>query len=346
MSLELLKRLCETPGIPGREERVRKLVIEEMTPLVDEIKVDAMGNVIGIKRGKGRRKVMLAGHMDEIGFIVTYIDDSGFLRINPVGGFDPRNLVAQRVIVHGRKDIRGILMPSIKPRHLQTGNEATKAPQIADFFIDIGLTKEEAEKVVRIGDFVTMDRNFVEIGNHVSCKAFDDRMGVYVMLEALRRVKDHEVDIYAVATVQEEQGLRGATTGAYGVEPDIGVALDVTIAADVPGTSKHRYVTALGQGTAIKIMDSASISNYKLVEFMRQLAEEKGIKYQMEVLPRGGTDAGAMERSRVGCPVITISIPTRYVHTVVESCHKEDIEASCELLARFLEVAHQGDFSL
>ncbi|MEC9489194.1 MAG: M20/M25/M40 family metallo-hydrolase, partial [Halanaerobium sp.] len=212
--------------------------------------------------------------------------------------------------------------------------------------IDTGMDQEDAEDVVRIGDFVTMDRDFIELGDHLSCKAFDDRMGVYVMLEALRRMQDHQFDIYAVATVQEEQGLRGATTGAYGIEPDLGVALDVTIAADIPGSSEHSYVTKLGKGTAIKIMDSASISNYRLVDFLRDLAEDKGIPYQMEILPRGGTDAGAMERSRQGCPVVTISIPTRYVHTVVESAHKGDVEASCDLLARFLEVAHEGDFSL
>lgn len=346
MSLELLKKLCETPGIAGREERVRELVIKEMEPLVDEIKVDAMGNVIGIKRGKSKKKLMLAGHMDEIGFIVKHIDDKGFLHINPVGGFDPRNLVAQRVIVHGRKDIHGILMPGIKPKHLLSDDEANKTPKISDFFIDIGMSKDEAREVVRIGDFVTMDRNFIEFGNHITCKAFDDRMGVYVMLEALRRIKEHDVDIYAVATVQEEQGLRGATTGAFGVQPDIGVALDVTIAADIPGSSEHDYVTRLGGGAAIKVMDSASISNYKLVDFIRDLAEKKDINYQMEVLPRGGTDAGAIERSRTGCPVVTISIPTRYVHTVVESAHKEDVEACCNLLARFIEEAHKGDFSL
>ncbi len=199
---------------------------------------------------------------------------------------------------------------------------------------------------MRIGDPVTIDREFIEFGANVSGKAMDDRAGVWVMIEALRQVKEHEVDIYAVASVQEEVGLRGATTGAYGIRPDIGVALDVTLAVDGPGSSKQFQVTALGEGAAIKIMDSASISNYKLVDFMRTLAQENQIKYQMEILPRGGTDAGAIERIQTGCPVITLSVPTRHVHSNVETINKEDIKNTAVLLAKFLETAHKGDFAL
>lgn len=345
MKLDLLKKLCETPGIAGREEQVRALVIEQMTPLVDEIRVDALGNVIGLKRGSGKRKIMVAGHMDEIGFLVTYIDDKGFLRIQPVGGFDPRNLIAQRVVVHGREAVRGILMPGIKPKHLQQG-EPNKVPSLGEFFIDLGRSKEEAEKIVRIGDFVTMDRDFIEVGRNICSKALDDRAGVFIMLEAIRQLGSHEADIYAVATVQEEQGLRGAVTGSFSVEPDVGVALDVTIAGDIPGSAAHAHITDLGKGAAIKIRDSASSSNYKLVNFMRDLAEREDIAHQMEILPRGGTDAGAMEKARAGCPVITISLPTRYVHSVVECASKADLEASVQLLKRFLETGHEGDFRL
>ncbi len=166
------------------------------------------------------------------------------------------------------------------------------------------------------------------------------------MLEALRQLRDHDADIYAVASVQEEVGLRGATTGAYGIRPDIGVALDVTLAVDGPGSTPQFQISALGQGAAIKVMDSASISNYKLVDFMRDLAEKNEIKYQMEILPRGGTDAGAMERSHSGCPVITLSVPTRYVHSNVETMNREDLQNTAKLLAKFLEVAHTGDFAL
>lgn len=346
-TVELLKKLSQTPGIPGREERIRAVVKEELEKLADEVRVDAMGNVIALKKGKtGAKKIMISGHMDEIGFIVAQIDDKGFLRLNPVGGFDPRTLVAQRVVVHGRQDLPGVLMPGLKPVHIMTAEEAKAPLKLTDFFVDVGLPKEETEKLVRIGDPVTLNREFVEIGNNVSGKAMDDRAGIWVMLEALRQVGDHEADIYAVATVQEEVGLRGATTGAYGIRPDIGVALDVTLAVDTPGGTPQFQVTALGEGAAIKVMDSASISNYKLVDFMRDLAEKHGIKYQMEILPRGGTDAGAMERVHTGCPVITLSVPTRYVHSNVETINKEDIRNTARLLARFLETAHTGDFSL
>ncbi|MDD4658238.1 MAG: M42 family metallopeptidase [Eubacteriales bacterium] len=344
--MELLKKLSQTPGISGREERIRALIKEELEKLADEVKVDAIGNVIAFKKGKsGGKKVMISGHMDEIGFIVSQIE-GGFLRLSPVGGLDPRNLVAQRVVVHGRKDLRGIMMPAIKPVHIMTAEEAKAPLKISDLYVDLGLTQEETEKLVRIGDPVTIDREFIEFGANVSGKAMDDRAGVWVMIEALRQVKEHEVDIYAVASVQEEVGLRGATAGAYGIRPNIGVALDVTLAVDGPGSSKQYQVTALGEGAAIKIMDSASISNYKLVDFMRSLAEENQIKYQMEILPRGGTDAGAIERVQTGCPVITLSVPTRHVHSNVETINKEDIKNTAALLAKFLETAHKGDFAL
>ena len=345
--LDLLKRLSQTPGISGREERVRALVKEELENLADEVKVDAIGNVIAFKKGKsGSKKIMICGHMDEIGFIVSQIDEKGFLRLNPVGGLDPRTLVAQRVLVHGREDLKGVLMPGVKPVHLMTPEEAKAPLKISDFFVDLGRSKEEVENLVQIGDPVTIDREFIEIGANVSGKAMDNRAGVWVMLQALRQLRDHDADIYAVASVQEEVGLRGATTGAYGIKPDIGVALDSTLAVDGPGGTPQYQVTALGEGTAIKIMDSASISNYKLVDFMRKLAEKNEIKYQMEILPRGGTDAGAIERVQTGCPVITLSVPTRYVHSNVETLNKEDIANTAKLLALFLASAHTGDFSL
>ncbi len=345
MSLELLKDLCQLPGIPGREEKVRKFVIEQMESHVDKVDVDVMGNVIGFIKGKTDKSVMIAAHMDEIGFLVRHIDDKGFLRLEASGGFDPRTLIAQRVKVHGKKELKGVLMPGIKPKHLQKGKE-DKVPEVNEFFVDLGMSKEEVKKVVRVGDFVTMDRGFDKIGNSFTSKALDDRAGVYIMLEAIKQIKNPKFDIYAVATVQEERGLRGAIASSYLVNPDVGVALDVTIAADIPGTPDHLAITKLGEGTAIKISDSASISNHKLVDFLRELAEKNEVKYQMEILPRGGTDAGAMEKAQSGCPVITISLPTRYVHSVVETANIEDLENSVKLLKLFLENVQSGDFRL
>ncbi|HDK27312.1 MAG TPA: M42 family peptidase [Candidatus Atribacteria bacterium] len=347
--MDLLKKLCETPGISGYEERIQKVIREELEKVTDEVKVDKLGNVIGIKKAKktsdkaSPKKVMIAAHMDEIGFMVRFIDKEGFLRFVPVGGFDPKTLIAQRVVVHGRKDIGGVI--GSKPIHILEEEERKKVPKIKDLFIDLGLKKDEVLEIVKPGDFVTLDRNFKELNDQIiTAKALDDRAGVYVMIESLKRVKDWEIDIYAVATVQEEVGLRGATVSSFSVEPDAGIALDVTIASDLPGTKEEERVTNLGGGTAISLMDSHTISNKKLVDFLRDIAEENKIKYQTDILLGGGTDAGAIQRSKSGVPVCTVSIPTRYIHSVVEMCNKEDIENSIKLMINFLESAHKGKF--
>ncbi len=346
LNVELLKKIAETPGISGREDLVRALILEELRSLTDEVSVDRLGNIIALKRGKSERRVMLAAHMDEIGFIVKHIDSRGFIRIQPVGGFDPRVLFAQRVLVHGYagQTLRGVLMPASKPIHL-LGDEKPAA-RLDDLFIDLGLSGEQVRANVEVGDMITMDRTLEVVGDMVVSKSLDDRASLFVMLEALRALQSHEVTIFAVATVQEEVGLRGAATAAYQVQPDVSVALDVTLAGDLPGSADQDAVTRLGAGTAIKIFDSSHISNHKLVRHFRDLAKEHNIRYQLEVLPRGGTDAGAMQRSREGSPTITLSTPTRYVHTVNEMIHQADLEASIALLARYLEDAHNGDYSL
>lgn len=350
MNFDLLKKLCDAPGIPGQEHRLREIVRAEMGPIVDRIDCDPMGNLIGFKRGRAAKpkKVMIAAHMDEIGFIVKFIDDKGFVRLQPLGGFDPRQLFAQRVVVHGQdgQPLRGVLTYSTKPKHMLSAEEAAAAPKIENFYVDLGLGAEEVRKQVSIGSMVTMDRDLIRCGNAVVGKSLDDRVGVFVMIEAVRKAASHEVDIYPVATVQEEIGLRGATTSAYSVNPDIGVALDVTIASDFPGVSDPDMVTKLGQGVGIKIMDGSLVCHPRLVAHMRRIAEERNIPFQMEVLPAGGTDGGALQRARGGSVSITLSVPTRYLHTVNEMTTEKDIEATINLLAAYLEVAHLGDYAL
>ena len=343
--MELLKRLSETPGIPGREEAMRVIVREALTSHVDEISVDRLGNVIAHKKGTGP-KVAVAAHMDEIGFLVSHVDEeTGFLRIDPIGGFDPRTLIAQRVAVHARGGaICGLI--GTKPVHILTEEERKKTPEMKDLFVDIGLSGKEAREQVRVGDAVTLAQTFADMGNLVTGKALDDRLGVYVGIEAVRRLGKHKADVYFIATVQEEVGLRGARTSAYAIAPDIGVALDVTIACDIPSVPAHEQLTRLGKGVAIKVKDAWSISHPELVQFLVHLAEERKIQYQLEILPRGGTDAGAIQPAREGVAVVTISIPTRYVHTVVETAHKEDIEAAINLLVVFLETCHEADLRL
>lgn len=347
INLTLLKRLSETPGVSGREERVRALVIEELTPLVDEITVDALGNVIAFKRGKSDRRVMLAAHMDEIGFMVKYIDEHGFVRLQPLGGFDARVLVAQRVIVHTAdgQALRGVLTPATKPIHL-LGDEKPGAPKLEEFYVDLGMPGDRVREVVGLGDSVTLDRTLEQTGECVIGKALDDRSGVFTMIEALRKLGKHQVSVLAVATVQEEVGLRGAQTSAYHVNPDVAIALDTTLAVDTPGMPETEAVTRLGEGVAIKMFDSSAIPNYKLVRHLRAVAEQHDVKHQLEILPRGGTDAGAMQRARAGAPAITLSIPSRYVHTVNEMVNVGDLDAASTLLARYLEDAHTGDYRL
>jgi tetrahedral aminopeptidase len=343
--MDLLKRLSETPGVSGREEFIRKIIANEMKPFVDEVTVDTLGNLIGVRKGNGKRRVMMAAHMDEIGFMVTSVDENGFLRFAPVGGFDPRALFAQRVLVHGKEPLKGVLALATKPTHLLDPEEAKKPPKISDYYIDLGLPGDKVKELVNIGDPITMLREAMEFGDCITGKAMDDRVGVYVMLKALEQAKNTQVDIYAVATVQEEVGVRGAQVSSFEIDPEIGIALDVTIASDTPGNPENEKVTMLGKGVALKVMDSYSISNPKLVQRMRELADEKGIPYQLEILPRGGTDAAAIQRSRRGTAVITISIPTRQVHTTVETCRKSDIQGAVDLLAAFLEIAHEGDYA-
>ena len=347
MNIELLKRLCETPGVSGREERIRRLVADELKSVADEVKFDAMGNVIAVKRGNGGPRVMIAAHMDEIGFLVRHIDDKGFLRLQPVGGWDARVLFAQRVYVHGHTGttLLGALMPAAKPVHLLTEEERRKQPTVEEFFVDLGLPADKVRELVEIGDPVTMARTAEEVGDTIMSKTLDDRVSVFVMIEALREVKEHRCEIVAVATVQEEVGLRGALTSAYALSPDIGIAIDVTLANDYAGADETERITRLGGGAAIKVMDSSLICHPKLVRHFRDVAEKHAIPYQLEILTRGGTDAGAIQRAREGVPSFTLSIPTRYVHTVNEMAAKADIEACIQLLARYLEEAHTREYT-
>lgn len=349
MNYNLLKSLCELPGIGGREDAVIAFVKQELDGLVDEISVDRMGNVIGVKNGSGGPTVMVAAHMDEIGFIVKHIDDKGFIRLQPVGGFDPRVLPAQRVIVHGFKgeQLRGVMANQSKPIHLLSPGEMP-TPKLEEIFVDVGLSGDEVKERVQIGDMVVMDRTVEQVGNKVVGKAMDDRVCVYMMIEALRKLAGSSVDstIVAVATTQEEVGLRGARTSSYTIDPDIGVALDITLAMDIPGASEHEHVSRLGDGAAIKVMDSSHISNHKLVQHFRDIATANDIKHQMEILPRGGTDAGAIQFARDGVPVITLSLPTRYVHTVNEMVSVDDLDACVDLLALYFQHAHEGNYRL
>jgi endoglucanase len=346
INVELLKKICKTPGAPGFEQRIRKLVIETVTPYVDEVEIDAMGSVLAIKRGTSNKRAMVAAHMDEIGFIVTHIDKKGFIRFHTLGGFDPKTLTSQRVIVHGKKDILGVM--GAKPIHIMKPEERKNVVPISDYYIDTGMKKEEVEALVSIGDSITRQGELVEMGDCVTSKSMDNRVSVFILLETLRELKDQEVphDIYGVFTVQEEVGLRGAISAAHHVNPDFGFGLDVTIAFDTPSANPQEMVTELGSGTAIKIMDGSTICDYRMVRYMKQIADQNNIKWQPEVLPAGGTDTAGLQRyGKNGAIAGAISIPLRNMHQTIEMGHKEDIRATIDLLKASLQNLDTYDWS-
>jgi len=337
IDVALLARICEVPGAPGYEKKIRELVLTELHGLADEIRTDNMGNVVALKKGRSSaKKTMAAAHMDEIGFIVTHIDDHGFVRFNTVGGFDPKTLTSQRVIIHGRKDVFGVM--GSKPVHIMSQEERNKVTQIKEYFIDTGLKKKDLDKLVEVGDFVTRHSPLMELGDCVNVKSLDNRASVFVLLEALRALKKSKTkpayDFYAVFTVQEEVGLRGAQTSALQIQPDFSFGLDTTIAYDVPGSTPQERCTGLGNGAAIKLMDSSVICDYRMIEFMKVTAKRHKIKWQPEILAAGGTDTASLQRMVAGGSIAgAVSIPTRHIHQTIETCHKEDIAACINLLA-------------
>jgi len=333
INVDLLQKICLTPGAPGFEQRIRELVIREVTPLADEVRTDAMGNVIAIKNGKARKRVMAAAHMDEIGFIVTHVDEDGFVRFHTLGGFDPKTLTSQRVIVHGREDLVGVM--GCKPIHLMKPDERNKQLPISEYYIDLGMPYGEVVKLVEVGDPITRERELIEVGHCVNSKSLDNRVSVFILLETLRELQEETLpyDFYAVFTVQEEVGLRGAISSAHHINPDFGFGLDVTIAFDVPGAQPHEMVTRLGKGAAIKVMDGSAISDYRMVRYLKQQAHQHDITWQAEVLPAGGTDTAGIQRyGKNGAITGAISIPLRNMHQTIEMAHKQDIRHCIDLL--------------
>jgi putative aminopeptidase FrvX len=333
---ELLQELTETSGVPGYEDRIREIVRRELEPEVDEIRGDGMGNVVGTVHGESDSSVVVAAHMDEIGFMVRHITDEGFVQVDALGGWDPRVLKAQRVTVHTEEeDLSGLIGSA--PPHTLDEEQLEADPEVEDVHIDLGLDGEEVQERVSPGDLVTLEQTTEQIGETVSGKALDDRVCLFAMLEAAKRIEDSEVTIHFAATVQEEVGIRGAQALGVDLDPDLAVALDVTVANDVPGFEPGDQVTELGEGTAIKLKDSSVITNPKVHRRMQSVAESEDIEHQLEVLPAGGTDTAGFQRASGATPVGAISIPTRYLHTVTESAHVADVAATIDLLTAFLD---------
>ncbi len=323
----LIQKLVETIAPSGYEMPIRELILGEVKEWADEVRVDALGNLVvrkGQKHPAGKR-IMLAAHMDEIGLIATHVDENGFVRFTTIGGVRPHTLYGGRVrFLNGTAGVIG-------------GERLENMERVHSFdklFIDVGATSRE-DCPVRVGDVAAFERPFLDLGRRLVAKSMDDRISVAVMIETLRQLKDSPHEVYFVFSTQEEVGVRGATTAAFGVDPEIGIAVDVTATGDTPKGLK--MAVALGKGPAVKVKDSGMIADPRVVRWMADTAEKAGIPYQLEILEGGSTDARAMQLTRAGVPAGCLSIPCRYIHTPSEMVDYEDVLNAIRLLTVLLQ---------
>ncbi len=344
----LLKTFADAHGMSGYEEHVATLLRRELEPLTDEVTVDTMGNVIGVRNGEGPT-IMVAAHMDEIGAMVSHIDDDGFLKMVPVGGWSDQTILGQRVLIH---TVNGETLPGVvgsRPPHVMDADERKKLIKIKDMFIDCGAigAANAMELGVEVGSPITIDRDLRPMGNDfVTGKALDNRAGVVMMIWALRLLRDKEVHatIQAVGTVQEEVGLKGARTSAYGLTPDVAIATDVTIPGDNPGVSKSESPVAVGKGPSITVIDAGGrgvIAPRPVLRWLRESADRASIPYQLQVGNGGSTDATAISITKSGIPCGVVCVPTRYIHSPVEVLSLRDLEQGGALIAAAIETVHE-----
>lgn len=338
---ELLEKLSNAPGVSGFEDEVRNLMKKELQESVDDLEVDKLGNLIAIKKGKPEgKRVMLAAHMDEIGLMVRYIDKKGFIKFSKIGGINDQMLLNQEVYIQSSNGkIVGVI--GSKPPHKMKEAERKKILEYENMFIDIGASSlEEAEEKVSVGDPIIIKQKFAELQNQlIKGKALDNRVGCAILIEVMRRVKS-SATIYAVGTVQEEVGLKGAKTSAYRINPDLALALDVTISGDHPGIKEEEAPAKAGKGPCIILTDASGrglITHPQVKEMLIQVAQEEEIPYQVEVSDGGTTDATAIHLTRQGIPTGVISPPSRYIHTPVSVVHLQDVENAVKLIVAVLE---------
>jgi putative aminopeptidase FrvX len=338
---KLLEKLSNAPGISGFEGEIRKIIFNELDGVVDEIKIDDMGNLIAVKNGDPNgKKIMLAAHMDEIGLMVRYIDSEGFVKFSKIGGINDQMLLNQDIYIQTSDgDVNGVI--GSKPPHKMKKSERDKVVEYDKMFIDIGAAnKEEALKMVQIGDPIIIKQNFQDLGNSlVKGKALDNRAGCTVLVEVLKRVNS-SATIYGVGTVQEEVGLKGAKTSAFRINPDMAFALDVTIAGDHPGIKNEEAPSKLGEGPTIVLADQSGdgiITHPRIKELLITVAEKENIPFQLEVSEGGTTDGTAIHLTRQGIPTGVISPPSRYIHTPVSVVNMDDIENTVKLIVAVLD---------
>lgn len=329
----LLKRLCDAFGVSGAEGEIRDIIIPEIKEYCDDLTVDTMGNIIAFKKGESSdKKVMLSAHMDEVGFIISGITDKGYLEFKKVGGIDTRVIISKNVLV-GKNKIPGVI--GMKAIHLQSKGEREEVPKVKSLFIDIGAKdKEDAEKHVELGDYVSFATKYADFGDgKIKAKAIDDRVGCYILTKLIKEPVKY--DTYFCFTVQEEVGLRGAKIVAYRIKPDIALVIESTTCADVYNVPSQSEVTNLGKGVAISIMDRSTIVNRDYVSFLQKISD--GINVQYKKTTAGGNDAGAIHQTGTGVLTASLSVPCRYLHSPVGIASKDDILATEKLAKRFLE---------
>ena len=339
----LIKELTNLNGVSGNEKEVRDFIINKINNLCDSIMVDSIGNIIAYKKGNNSKyKVMLSAHMDEVGFIISGHTEKGFLKFKPVGGIDDRILPGKRVLV-GKKRICGVI--GSKPIHQQDKDEREKITKVKNLYIDIGAeSKDEAEKLAPLGEFISFDSEFLELGvDCIKAKALDDRVGCAVLIEALKQ--NFEFDMFACFTVQEEVGLRGAQVAAYNVMPDVAFVIEGTTCADVPNVEPFECSTILGNGAALTIMDRTCYCDKDLVQFLNNVAAKNNIKVQYKQTTTGGNDAGQIQRTGTGVKTASISVPCRYIHSPVSVMSRSDYESVERLtIAALNEMNKDKDF--
>jgi len=327
MNTKLLKKICSIKGASSEEGNIAEFVLNEIKEYIDDYSIDALGNLIAHKKGSGK-KMMLAGHMDQIGMMVTHINKEGFIYFTNVGGLSPTVIHSCRVVFSN--GVTGV----VNCERLEDPAKIT----LEKMFIDIGaVTKEEAEKHVKIGDICVYQNDPVVDEHKIMTPYLDDRVGCYVMIEALKKLKKPAFDLYFVFTVQEEVGLRGAKTSAYSIDPDYGISFDVTIAADTPKCRK--LPQKFDAGACIKIKDASVLCHPLIIKHMEKCAKAAKVKYQFEILEAGGTDSGAIHLNKGGVPSGVISIPTRYIHSMNEMARLSDISDCIDLTVKVLETA-------
>ncbi|MEE9322949.1 MAG: M42 family metallopeptidase [Candidatus Aenigmarchaeota archaeon] len=339
---DLLKKLIDSPSISGYEKNIRDLMSKEIRPYVDEVKVDKIGNLI-CKKGSGSPKIMLVSHMDEVGLMVKYVDEKGFIRFEPVGGWDSKILPAQKFKIHGSKGpVVGVI--GSKPIHLQEREEEKKPVKISEMFMDMGAkNRKEAERMgVSVGDFITNHGELNKLGgSKVTGYGFDDRVGCLELIEVMKNLKNFKGTVYAVGTVKEEIGLVGIRGPTFGINPDIVIALDTTVSGDTPELKPYEATARMGEGPALVIKDAISIVQSEIKKWVQDIAKKNKIKLQFDVLSHGATDASVTPMIREGIPSIAILTPTRYVHTPVEIVDMNDVKNSVKLVAELVKAAHK-----